>query len=427
METAERDFSADHVADGKPRGNSRLAGRLLVLSHEASRTGAPILLLNFLRWFRRQRDADIRILTGRLGELTAEFAAIGTVDSFEPSDALWYKAMRRLHLHRWYDSNHLARLREDYLKDKFDLMYVNSVASARMLDLLSFVDCPVICHVHELAGAIAQIGSDSFVRLEERGPVYIAVSHAVKSSLVANQGISEDRIKVIHGFVPPTNSATDSETVHRTVCRKLGIPENARLVCACGSIEFRKGTDIFLQVADKVVRECRSSAVHFIWVGGRSDRVDAMKSRIANSALRDVVHFVGATSDAESYLKASEIFILTSREDPFPLVVMEAAQQGQPIICFENAGGAPEFVEADAGFVVPDFNVDAMGNRIMELLSSPDLRGQMGLTAKDKVLTRYNLSLGAARIATLIESTMENRTYKEREGCAHDSQGVSFR
>jgi glycosyltransferase involved in cell wall biosynthesis len=329
-------------------------------------------------------------------------------DSFEPSDALWYKAMRRLHLHGRHNSNHLSRLREAYINDKIDLIYVNSVASARMLEFLSFIDCPVVCHVHELGGAIAVLGVENMARLEERKPVYIAVSHAVKNSLVTNHRISPDRIEVIHGFVPRSRSTIDSKIAHKIVCGKLGIPEQAMLVCACGSIEFRKGTDIFLQVADRVVQEYTTVPVHFVWVGGTSERVEAMRRQVAKSALRDVVHFVGATSETEAYFKASEVFILTSREDPFPLVMMEAAQQGKPVVCFEKAGGASEFVEADAGFAIPDFSYVGMGEKIVKLLSSPGLRDQMGLVAKRKVLARHNLDLGATRVAAIIANTMES-------------------
>ncbi|MCK1531865.1 glycosyltransferase family 4 protein [Bradyrhizobium sp. 182] len=431
METVEGDFASGHLADGKHSESPGTAARLLFLSHEASRTGAPIFLLNFLRWFRRNRCFDMRILTGRPGVLTEDFARIGMVDSFEPSAAVWYRAMRKLRLQHRYDSNHFAQLRQRYLKEKFDLMYVNSVASARMLEFLSFVECPVVCHVHELAGAIAEIGVRSIARLEERSPVYIAVSHAVKNNLVTNHRISEDRIKVIHGFVPSTQSAIEAEAARKIVCGKLGIRQNANLVCACGSIEFRKGTDIFLQVAGEVVRKYDGAPVHFVWVGGRSDRVEIMQARVANFGLRDVVHFVGLTSDAEMYFKASDMFILTSREDPFPLVVMEAAQQEKPILCFANAGGAPEFVEADAGFVIPGFDVDGMVDKVIELLSSPGLRGRMGLAARNKVLSRYNLNLGAARVAGVIETAIANCSDKDRglsiRGYAHDSPGVSVR
>jgi glycosyltransferase involved in cell wall biosynthesis len=394
-----------------------MPGTLLFLSHDASRTGAPILLLNFLQWLRQNRSIDFRILTGRPGELTADFAAIGAVDSFEPSKALWYKMMRRLQLQRWYHSCHLARLRKTVAKHDVNLIYVNSVASAGMLDFLSFVDCPVICHVHELEGAIRVTGVENIALLEKRQPTYIAVSRAVKNSLVENHGISASRVQVIHGFVPHVQGrATESEKARKTLFRTLGIAEEAKLVCACGSIEFRKGSDLFLQVADNVMREYRTTPVHFAWVGGTPKKVAAMQSQVANSSLRDVVHFVGHTSDTRPYFEASEVFLLTSREDPFPLVMMEAAQCGKPIVCFEDAGGAPEFVEADAGFIIPDLDIARMSEKVIELLSSSTLCNQMGMAAKRKVVSRYGLNAGAAKIAAAIEDTIRICGDESRQG-----------
>jgi glycosyltransferase involved in cell wall biosynthesis len=354
-------------------------------------------------------------LTGRPGELTTDFAAIGAVDSFEPSDALWYKAMRRLQLQRGYDSNHLACLRESILSDNVELIYVNSIASAGLLDFLSFADCPVICHVHELDWAIRVIGIGHLALLERRRPLYIAVSNAVRNSLVENYGISPNRIKVIHGFVPvPQDDDADPQRDRKAVRTKLGIAEDAKLVCACGAIGFRKGTDLFLQVVALVAQEYRATPVHFVWVGGAPDDVAAMRSQVANSALKGVVHFVGHTSDTDAYYRASDVFVLTSREDPFPLVVMEAAQRGKPIVCFESGGGAPEFVEGDAGFVTPDFDIAGMADKILELLSSPQLCNQMGRAAKQKVIDYYDLDVGSARIAAVIEATMRMRDNNAR-------------
>lgn len=393
-----------------------MSGTVLFLSHEASRTGAPILLLNLLRWLRHNRSMDARVLVGKSGDLIGEFAATVPVDSFEPSNALWYKAMRRLQLQHRYDSSHLVRLRETFLGNNIDLIYVNSVASAGMLDFLSFVRCPVICHVHELDGAIQTMGVEHLALLEKRRPTYIAVSRAVQKNLVQNYGIAPDRIKVIHGCVPDANEhAIEVGKARKIIRESLGISEHAKLVCACGSIEFRKGTDLFLQVASQVTQKYRNVPVHFVWVGGRPDKVAMMRSQVASSSLKDVVHFVGPTSNTEIYFGAADVFVLTSREDPFPLVVMEAASHGRPTVCFEQAGGAPEFVEADAGFVVPGLDVAAMIDRIVVLLSSPDLCSRMGEAAHRKVISRYDFDIGAAKIAAVIEGAMHGAEIKRED------------
>src|SRR5205814_4023764 len=72
------------------------------------------------------------------------------------------------------------------------------------------------------------------------------------------------------------------------------------------------------------------------------------------------VTFLGVKRDARPYLRAGDVFLLSSREDPFPLVALEAAQCGLPILCFADSGGMQEFVEGDAGYVVPAADVEAM-------------------------------------------------------------------
>ena len=276
-----------------------------------------------------------------------------------------------------------------------------------MLNFLSFIDCPVICHVHELDGVIRTLGTDNLQVFEKRDAKYIAVANVVRNNLITNHGIPTNRIKLIPGFVPSKRIPGFDNPWN--IYQKLGISKEAKIVCGCGSVEFRKGSDLFLEVANLVNKASRVSPVHFVWLGGRLNAVKDMQKQVAVSALRDVVHFVGPVSDVMPYFEAADIFLLTSREDPFPLAMLEAALCRTPVICFAEFGGAVEFVEDDAGFAIPGFNVDKMAGKVIELLLSPDLCNRMGLAAREKVMARHDLVLGAAKIAALIEDTLSPR------------------
>lgn len=378
------------------------------------------MLLNFLRWLRQDQRTAFRTVTGRAGELSAEFGAVGPVSSLEPSGALWYRALRRLNLHHYWQSRHLRRFRQQ-LGDSIGLIYVNSVASGWILDLLSVDDCPVICHVHELGGAIRSVGVDNIAVLERRKPRYIAVSRAVKDCLTKEFGIPADRVEVIYGFVPGSpDDVPGAEQARKLIMQELNLPAGGKLVCGCGSIEERKGTDLFLEMARRMAHDDNGAAVHFVWVGGASDKVAAMRKEVRNEGLDRRVHFVGHKSNASFYFAASDVFLLTSREDPFPLVIMEAARCGKPIVCFRDAGGGSEFVDDDAGFCVPEFDVTAMCKSVSKLLSSPTLCEQMGAAAKRKVAAHHNLEQGAARIATRIHDALQTNA-----GLPHRRTGVN--
>jgi glycosyltransferase involved in cell wall biosynthesis len=104
------------------------------------------------------------------------------------------------------------------------------------------------------------------------------------------------------------------------------------------------------------------------------------------------------------YIAAFDVFALVSREDAFPLAIMEAAAVGVPTVCFDGAaGGGCEFVEADAGRVVPYLDLDAMAERVLEFLRDDELRSRLGQRARRKVRERYDISVMAPKLVRTIE------------------------
>jgi glycosyltransferase involved in cell wall biosynthesis len=395
----------------------------LFLTHEASRTGAPIMLLNLQRWLRRHESISFRTVTGSPGALSSEFAMLGKVHSLEPGDPL-YRAMRRLDLHHSLRSHHLARLREDLAKERFALVYVNSVASGRLLDQLPVGDCEVICHVHELAGAIRSVGLENLEALERRRARYLAVSDAVKTCLVEEFNLAPARIEVIEPFIPDSEGdSLDALKARRKLARELGISPETRIVCGCGSIEARKGVDLFLEVARRVVDRAEERNVQFLWVGGAPDKVETMRREVETLRLSSHVRFIGRKADVNAYFAASEAFLLTSREEAFGLVVLEAARCGTPTICFDASDAARRFVEPDAGFSVANFDVGEMSERVLQTLSSRSLRDQMGRAAKRKVEARHTPEQGARTLASRVaEAVRRGSRWSSDRGPAPNAQ-----
>ena len=105
-----------------------------------------------------------------------------------------------------------------------------------------------------------------------------------------------------------------------------------------------------------------------------------------------------------------DAFALTSREDPFPLVMLEAGSLGIPVVCFAGSGGAQEFVQDDAGLIAPYLNVSAFADHLIRLNNLPLLRQSLGAAARSKVKANHTAATQAPKLRKLIERCLyENR------------------
>jgi glycosyltransferase involved in cell wall biosynthesis len=229
---------------------------------------------------------------------------------------------------------------------------------------------------------------------------FIACSDAVRENLVREQGVAGTGIETVHESIPV--DGVRPERCREQILHELNLPAEAQVVIGVGTVGWRKGTDIFIQLARAVCQQCNRA--RFVWVGGGPSA--EFEYDVRTSGLRENMRFVGARRVSADYLAASDVFALVSREDPYPLVCLEAAALGKPIVCFAGAGGAPEFVEQDCGFVVPYLDITAMAERVASLLDSAESRRTAGEAARCKVAERHDISLAAPRILKIIERTI---------------------
>jgi len=82
---------------------------------------------------------------------------------------------------------------------------------------------------------------------------------------------------------------------------------------------------------------------------------------------------------------------------------LEAAALGLPVLCFDEAGGMPEFVEQDAGRVVPYLDVDLAAARLRELAADPELCARLGRRAAEKVRAGFDIQSIAPQVAAVIK------------------------
>lgn len=361
-------------------------GRVLFVSHEASRTGAPMCLLHLLRWLRANTQLDFEVLLAKGGPLQVEFEQLATV-----------------HAPTAFAGVPLAQA-------GFDLIYANTVFCAELIERLGGAGVPLVTHVHELNCGYEWAGARSMAACVRHTKRFIACADVVAISFSRIFGVPADRLTVQHEMVDAsTLDAIAARCEARALRAAHGLPPEALLVAACGTLDQRKGADLFIQLAAQLKQlNATGRPVHFLWIGAATVRglPTLLREDVRKLGLNGEVHLIGEMADPHPLLSLCDVFCLTSREDPFPLTMLEAAALGKPVVCFDGAGGGREFCDAGGGITVPYLDVAAMAAACGDLLANEPKRLALGSAAAKRVKENYSVAIIAPRLWTEIQGLL---------------------
>lgn len=381
--------------------------KILFITPRAETFGGDIFLLNFLRWFKKNSEIPFVTLYGYGGSLNKDFAALSKTFQYnfpDNSEVFAKKAFGKL-----ANSLELKRLwlKTQILKENIGLIYCNAVINHKMLSMFDDAKIPVITHCHELESLIRMFGVENFNYTKNRTSEFVVVSDAVRRNLIEIHQVSKDKINLVYGFIPVENFSEERlKTNRKMLCDELQIPENTFIVGASGTLNWRKAPDIFLQIARELFCKKPDANIVFVWIGGAekgSYESFQINYEIEKSGLQNKVFFLEHKSNPLDYYSAIDAFAMVSREDPFPLVCLESASFGKPIICFKDAGGMPEFVADDCGFTVPFLDTKSFAGKISELYENPNLTKKPGENAAKKVRGNHDIETSAPKILEIIE------------------------
>lgn len=381
--------------------------KILFISHDATRSGAPIVLLHLLKFLKKNTNYQIDVLVLKDGPLLEKFVAVTNRFYSLLESSIWLnnltsklnrplvkKAVRNIA--QW---NNKRKLPTQLAKNQYDLIYANTIISiplAHKIKTLSINSPKLIAHVHEL-NTLFQLLLPNFASYKKEIDTFIAVSELVKNNLWKNWKVAPKKIVVIYDF--SIISSIESSTFLETKVLTIG---------GSGIVNWRKGADLFLQVARQFKEKYPETKIKFTWVGKILPEQQAFfQADIEKLGLVEVIQFVGEQNNPYNFYQNFDIFLMTSREDPFPLVCIEVGLLGKPILCFQGATGTQEILQNGGGFIVPYLNTEAMVEKIKYYYDHPKSRQKDGTTNK-KQFASFSAELICPKILQTIKKVINN-------------------
>ncbi|WP_439555361.1 glycosyltransferase [Dyadobacter sp.] len=331
--------------------------RILFFTPYATRTGSEMMLLYILKKIDRSRF-DIGIVSFADGELLKDF----------PEDIPRFIAPRKFnilqkisfHLGSNPIHRHLRKLATDF---KADFWYVNTTMIPETVLIAKEFSIKLVTHFHEMPLTYSYLSGPDFKSIIDYSDLLIGCSQATSNALVVSGG---KNIGLLYSFID-SNLVKSNPERSAELRKNLGIPETDFVWVLSGMTSERKGFDLLPDIAEHL----NDSRVHLIWVGAKIDdgMVYYTEQRCRNSRSATRIHLVGKQKeDYYNYLNTGNGFLLTSRQDPFPLVMIEAALLGKPIVSFPS-GGVSEFVQDGMGVVTNDLSVSQMVEAMRKIMN----------------------------------------------------------
>ncbi len=392
---------------------------ILFIGHDANRAGAQLVLLNLMRLLKAE-GYQMRLLLGEGGPLLDEYRAVCPVMLWPTAgpyvvnagaDKVLWKLGLWQPMHDRQTARHRQQMQTELGLDTVDLVFVNTVTSSRWFGQLDIpAKTPVVTFVHELAMSVALYTQ----------PNELAQLLARTNRLLAVSAFTARYYETVHGVDPALITqftlidvpALD-ETIARAQASKetlaIDLPVDAQIVGGCGNAEWRKGTDLFVTMARQVIGSAGpnglfANPIHFVWVGIPPGPLrDDLLLDIDKAGLTGRIHLIAPTPNVLQYMRRFNVFMLCSREDPYPLVVFEAGLCGVPVVAFEGAGGSPELIGTDGGVVVPYLATDAMCRATLDLLDQPEKARKMGQRLGQKIRQQHPAQQSVQNLVALFD------------------------
>ncbi len=329
---------------------------IIMVGHDAHKNGAQINFLYMLQNLVRQKKKRVVVILKEGGELVSQYEQYGKVyilSDFENRSEIFKSIVK------------------DYQAKGANKAICNTCVTGDLTEILHESGYNVVSLIHELPSLIEQYNlAENCRTLSKYSNSIVFASDYVAEKFLEKIKTSQSKVHIYSQGIRSNTFLESAGIVREEVRREFNIPTQSKVVIGCGYGDIRKGIDLFVQLASIVVRD--NPETYFIWIGDIDQSIRSYLQRDINQLPDGKLIVTGFREDVGRILIGGDIFALTSREDPFPSVLMEAMNAGLAVFGFADCGGYHSIVDDSSGGIVQFGDLDNYSIKIKDLLTNDD-------------------------------------------------------
>ncbi|MFN3850045.1 MAG: glycosyltransferase family 4 protein [Spirosomataceae bacterium] len=342
--------------------------KILFITPTGGRTGSEMMLWYLIKYIKG--NIETIIYSRQNGELFAKDSPANQTFINKTRKGFLYKIYEGIYYKLFKHTPEISKIKRIHQSVNPNFWYLNTMMSPDIVQLAITLNVKYFLHVHELITIYDELREEPF-RTQLQNATFIICCSSIVQKRINQMGFKNTIL--LHEYID-TNQIKIGQN-REVMRRKYNIPENSFVWLMSGSMNLRKGYDL---IPDLLVNMPKNS--YFVWLGSKKDA--GLNYYIEQRVQLENLNFIylgSHSSDYYDFFNIADGFVLTAREDPFPLVMIEAAYLQKPIVGF-NSGGIAEFVLDGMGKVVDSFNPKDLGDAMIEV--------EMGKVKIDKEILR---------------------------------------
>lgn len=238
-----------------------------------------------------------------------------------------------------------------------------------------------------------------------------AVSPAAAEDYAAAHGLPQDRVTTIPIGTPVPESA--SRHAGRARLGAL-LGENLPELVLFNAASFTPEKD-HQTLIDAFARVAQVHQDAILVLAGDGPLRPAITRRVARLGLNARVIFLGARRDLPELLREADLFVLSSRIEGLPGVLLEAAASGLPIVATDVGSVSDIVIEGRSGLMVSAGDPEALAEALLALLNDPTTRRAFGAAGRELVVSSYEMETIVDRFEALYYELIERKRADDRK------------